>query len=197
MKLIFSIILLLACPYSLAATQTQIESDLDLIDKNLKYITSDLTKKKAVMDLLQSTEKDVEALLEPYEVKHQLRERISSIYKNHPLIDPSQECPNMIEIRDGKGFRSIEQVRCANEKLVNRMEQIYRDAIENNGPIEGKVVFNLVIHPDGKSKISVSSSELPDEVAQKLRDELSKIQYPNAVGFAEIWDEQYTMAFFP
>jgi hypothetical protein len=196
-KFIFSIVILLACSYSLAGTLAQVEIDLNLIDENLKYITSDFHKKKAVMDLLQSTEKEVEALLESHKIKYQLRERIAAIYEKHPLIDPSKKCPNIIEIRDGKGFRSTEQVQCTISTFIDHINHVYRTALKRNGPIEGKIIFDLMINPNGKSEVSIVSSEFPDNVAQKFRSELSKIEYPNAVGFAEIWNEQYTMSFYP
>lgn len=196
-KFIFSVILILSCSYSLAGTLNQIESDMILIDENLKYIASDFHKKKAVMDLLQSTEKEIETLIEPHKIKHKLRERIASIYEKYPLIDPSKKCPNMIEIREGKGYRSTEQVQCTIGTFIDHMNKVYRTELKRNGTIEGKIIFDLIINPNGKSEVSIVSSEFPENVAQKFRSELNKIEYPNAVGFAQIWNEQYSMSFYP
>lgn len=67
-----------------------------------------------------------------------------------------------------KGYRSDEDIRKVMDKNKAAIFAIYNRELRKNPTLEGKVVFNMVIEPNGKvSSASIVSSELDDPALER------------------------------
>ncbi|WP_370980690.1 AgmX/PglI C-terminal domain-containing protein [Agaribacterium sp. ZY112] len=67
-----------------------------------------------------------------------------------------------------KSKRSEEEIRKTMDKNKGKIDAIYNRALRRNPALEGKVVFNLVIDPNGRvSSASIVSSELDDPALER------------------------------
>jgi hypothetical protein len=67
----------------------------------------------------------------------------------------------------GKASRSIEDVKLVFERNKGAIYAIYNRALRDDPSLQGKVVLELVITPDGSCKARIVSSELKNEELER------------------------------
>ena len=79
----------------------------------------------------------------------------------------------------GGGFRSDEEVRKILERHKGAIFQIYNRELNKNPTLEGKVVFKIVIEPNGRvAKVEIVSSDLGDpKLERKLMAKIRSINF--------------------
>jgi protein TonB len=96
-----------------------------------------------------------------------------------------------------KSARSEEDIRKVMDKNKGAIDAIYNRALRKNPTLEGKVVFKMVIEPNGRvSSASIVSSELEDPALE--RKLLSRIRLIN-FGAADVTQTtlNYSFDFLP
>lgn len=98
----------------------------------------------------------------------------------------------------GKLERTQEEVRRMMDRNNGALQAIYQRALRNNPTLKGAVQLRLVIEADGSvSRCDLISSDLhDDETERKLLARIRAINFGAIEGVA-VWDENYTLNFFP
>lgn len=98
-------------------------------------------------------------------------------------------------VASGSG-RSNASVRTTMQKYGARFDSIYRRALRQDASLEGNVVLQMTIEPNGTvSSVSVSSSDIDDQtMLSKLKTRIKGINFGPA---DKVWTGPYTLRFFP
>lgn len=98
----------------------------------------------------------------------------------------------------GKLERTQEEIRRIMDRSNGALQAIYQRALRGNPTLKGTIVFRLVIAPDGSvTTADIVSSELGDpETEKKLMTRVKAINF-GAIEGVMVWDDKYTLNFFP
>lgn len=98
----------------------------------------------------------------------------------------------------GKLERTQEEIRRIMDRNNGALQAIYQRALRGNPTLKGQIVLRLVIAPDGTvTTAEILSSELGDpETEKKLATRIKAINF-GAIEGVMVWDDKYTLNFFP
>lgn len=98
----------------------------------------------------------------------------------------------------GKLERTQEEIRRIMDRNNGALQAIYQRALRANPTLKGAIVLRLVIAADGSiTTADIVSSELGDpETEKKLVTRIKSINF-GAIEGVMVWDDKYTLNFFP
>lgn len=97
----------------------------------------------------------------------------------------------------GSSGRTDEQIRRVFDRYAGRINSQYQRALRDNPTLQGTVVLNLTITPEGKvSEVTIKSSELDDDgLLMRIRVIVQSMDFGALP--VETWKGTYSLNFFP
>lgn len=109
----------------------------------------------------------------------------------------SEEATTVRKTADGKSRRTDEQLRRVFDRAAGKFNSAYQRALRNNPAMQGTVVLQLEIAPDGSvTNVAIKSSELGDEELERRILVIVKTMDFGAFP-VEVWKGEWPLNFFP